>query len=377
MRILVSGLLALLFVWWAAFADAGVPVGRFTIGWGVNVDDPAQRQISEVIEEYLTSSDPSVRDRGTELWCEADQAKRHQFDLTEPWVYKGVRATLLEITPTSTDSTEYWVKTLYAATDRNGIQPFGVQRLLARKENGRWVLCGAIDQVTSRWNRQAVGEIVYHFPDEWSFDRRKAEAAAAFVGRIATDFKVGESPSIDYFLAPSPEALAQTIGLDWTIPGVQGKTYASDHLIFVGNIDQGEAYLHELVHIVLSPLEPEEGWHPLVSEGVASWLGGSRGLNFADLIDELLLYQVANPKVGFQEIVEKTRHRAKVGYNSGALIMECLLRKGGLVAVKRALETVNSNEAVYTLLESELGIVESEATEWWRGATRVLADEGK
>ncbi|MBK8167843.1 MAG: hypothetical protein IPK64_18005 [bacterium] len=369
--------LASLFVWWAALANAGTPVGEFTIGWGVNVNDPVQRQISEAIEEYLTSSDPSVREAGTVLWCEEDQSKRHQYDLTEPWVYKGVRATLLEITPTSTDSSEYWIKTLYAATVQNGIQPFGVQRLLARREYGRWVLCGALDRMTSAWNRQVVGDISYRYPDEWIFDRRKAEVAAAFVGRVATDFGVSEGPPIEYFLAPTPEALARTIGLDWTIPGVRGKTYASDRLIFVGDLDQGEMYLHELVHIVLSPLEPADGWHPLVSEGVASWLGGSRGLSFAALIDELLQYQFANPEVEFQEIVDKTRHRAEVGYNSGALIMECLFRKGGVVAVKRALETVDSNEAVYSLLESEFGIGEAGATEWWRTTTRVLADESK
>ncbi len=377
MRRSIAGVSTLLFVWWAGFAAAGVPAGTFTIGWGVQVDDPPQLQISRVVEEYLTSSDSSVRERGTTLWCEADQSRRHQFDLTDPWVYKGVGATLLEVTPTSKDSTEYWVKTLFAATGRDGIQPFGVQRLLARRENGRWVLCGALDRMTRGWNRRVVGDIEYNYPDEWSFDRHKAESAAAFVERIAGDFGVGEVPRIGYFLAPTPEALAETIGLDWTIPGVRGKTYASDHLIFVGDREQGEAYLHELVHIVLSPLEPAEGWHPLISEGIASWLGGSRGLELAELIDELLGYQAAHPEVGFREIVDKTRHRSEVGYNTGALIMECLSRKGGMSSVQRALETVDSREAVYSLLASELGVGESEATGWWRRATQEIASESK
>jgi len=177
------------------------------------------------------------------------------------------------------------------------------------------------------------------------------------------------------FVRKDPFSFTITFPWNWTIPGVRGKkTYASDHLIFVGDLDQGEEYQHELVHIVLAPLEPTEGWHPLIGEGVASWLGGSRGLDFAELIDELLRYQVANPEVSFREIVEKTRHRAEVGYNSGALIMEMLFRKGGMVAVKHALEKVDSHEAVYSLLESEFGIEEAGATEWWRRTTRGLAD---
>lgn len=376
-RLRWSCVLAGLFGLSAGVAAAEIPATQFTLGWGVDTEDPLQREISGILERYLTSSDSSVRDAGTMLWCEADQLARHQFDLTEPWVYKGVQATLLEITPTSTDSTGYWVRTLYAFSDHNGIQPFGLQRLLARRDRGTWVLCGALGSMTSGWNRQVVGEIAYHYPDTWNFDRGKAEIAAAFVGRIAADFGLTEREPIDYYLAPTPEALARILGLDWTIPGVRGRTYAPDRLVFVGDATQGEAYLHELVHVVLSPLAPAGDSPLLISEGVASWLGGSRGLDFAGLMEELLRYQSERPAVNFADIVDPTRHRSEVGYHTGALLMECLYRKGGTEAVKRAVQTVDSDGALYTLLERELGVEPAAATQWWRSSTRMLVEEAK
>jgi hypothetical protein len=358
-------------------AEAVPPVGQLTIGWGVDQADPVQRQIAALFREYISSADPSVRSTGTDLWCESDQEKRFEFDLTAQWVYKGVRATLLEITPTSLDSTEYWVKVLYASSGEDGVQPFGLQRLLAQREDDRWVLCGALDVITLGWNREVVGDLVYHFPDEWDFDPSAANSAADFLRKLSADFGVGLEDPIDYYLAPSPAALARTIGLDWTVPGVRGKTYVSDHLIFVGDLVQREAYLHELVHIVLSPLEPESGWHPLISEGIASWLGGSRGLSFGELVDELRLYQEVHPEVGFQDVVGRTLHRAEIGYNTGAVIMECLYQKGGLAAVKRGLATVTSGEAVFQLLKSEFGVSEADATEWWRQATAKIASQAE
>ena len=330
-----------------------------------------QNEIFHLFREYVTSADPSVRETGTDLWCESDQEKRSAFDLTAPWVYKGVRATLLEISPTSPDSTDYWVKVLYASSGDDGVQPFGIQRLLAQREGGRWVLCGALDTITLDWNLKEVGDLVYHFPDDWAFDPFAAQTAAEFVRKISNDFGVELENKIDYYLAPNPAALARTLGLDWAIPGVRGKTYVSDNLIFVGDLVQREAYLHELVHVVLSPLEPADGWHPLVSEGIASWLGGSRGLDFDELVDELRIYQEDHPEVVFQEVVARTVHRAEIGYNTGALIMDCLYQKGGLAAVKRGLEKVSNGPALFQLLESEFGVGEDKATEWWRQTARA------
>src|SRR2546426_10990463 len=75
------------------------------------------------------------------------------------------------------------------------------------------------------------------------------------------------------------------LGLDFFPSGSDpagGRSNAIDRLVFSGSASVGEAYRHELAHLVIAPLlRGRTFW--LVSEGLATWAGGSAGLGFQQL----------------------------------------------------------------------------------------------
>jgi hypothetical protein len=86
------------------------------------------------------------------------------------------------------------------------------------------------------------------------------------------------------------------MGVDWTFGG-QGHGYAIpwNNLILSGDAEFREANRHELVHYMMAPLLETARPHPLVNEGIATWLGGSVGRTYADLVHEYAALIEDNP----------------------------------------------------------------------------------
>jgi hypothetical protein len=70
---------------------------------------------------------------------------------------------------------------------------------------------------------------------------------------------------------------------------------ATNRMVLTGDGAGGEAYRHELVHIVLQPLHTERT-HALIGEGIATWLGGSLGSDFPALMREHAAFLRAHPE---------------------------------------------------------------------------------
>lgn len=342
-----------------------------TLGWGLDTAISPRGEITRLWIAYLR--DHPERVHASPYWSSTEQQRWPDFDLTRRWAYQSQLPTILEVSPaTPTDSSAYVIKTLWATARPNGseIRPIALQRVYARRSVAGWQLENALPRLTAEWDRVPVNPISYHIQPGVPFDTSKALCAAAFVRQLSQRFQVN-APEIDYFIANSPESLARIIGLDWFVPGTQGRAYVENRQVFSGSPTYGPAYLHELVHIVLGPLSPT-GVYWLSTEGLATWLGGSLGSDFRALMEQLATFQREHANTTVNDVLAGARGSESAQYATAALLYEIVYERHGDAGVRR-LATESGDEAGFRAVVRELlKVDDARLNELWRQTPQAI-----
>jgi hypothetical protein len=277
--------------------DVGLGVDLEEPAWSRTGWHPAVPEILEAWEQYLLSD--AHLQAPTSLWSTAEQESWPGYDLTAGLAYIGTRATVLDIRPRDAATPdEFVVSTLFTSLQgsEQRVRPVALTRVFAVREEGRWVFSGAIHRLTEGWSAETVGSITFRFPADYPFDRAGAEGAVTFADSLSAALELPPLEDVTYFVARSPDELHRMMGLDWTLPGM-GHGYALpwNRLLLNGNPDFGEANRHELTHLVLGPVLGLGRTHGAVNEGMATWLGGSMGMTFSEVIREYAAYLRDHP----------------------------------------------------------------------------------
>lgn len=354
---------------------------RVVPGWGVDTTGAGAwneasnasdvREIFRRWAEYLRSN-PRAQEPST-LWSAAEQREWRAYDLSASIAYQGVPATVLDIRPAVPGSTdEYVVKTLFAAVAGPGrdVKPIALTRVYTIRENGQWVFSNALPRLTRDWARQTVGPITYVIEPGYPFDAARAAGAVRFADSVATVFDVPGLRDVTYYVTSSPDQVHRLMGVDWTFGGL-GYGYASpwNRQIFTGDPALGEAYRHELVHVVLGPLFSDGRAPPLVGEGVATWLGGSLGRDFATVMADYAAFLRAHPGITLDSLLSAN---TDLGTRPGAAALALLVyERGGIPAVKELIGAGRGEDALRAALTSLLGVDWATVGALWHA--RVLA----
>jgi hypothetical protein len=350
-------------------------VPRVVPGWGVDIAAAAWSEVAwhdNVAEIYRAWSDyllsDPVRRSPTPHWSAAEQAQWRAYDLTAGIAYKGFGATVLDIRPAAAESSaEYVVKTLFAGTSSDGaVRPVALTRVYAVRENGTWVFANALPRHTRDWQRVPVGPITYVVEPGLHVDGKRAQQAIAFADSVATAFGVPKLDELTYYIASSPESLHRAMGIDWTFGG-QGHGYAmqANRMILSGDAVFREDNRHELVHFLLTPIVSEGRTHGLVSEGLATWLGGSVGRYYPALLEEYAAYLRAHPEVTLGSIL--AGDSPDRGWNpAGAVLIHMVYERGGTAALEELLRSGRRVEDLQTTVSRLLGSSWEEIAARWR-----------
>jgi len=346
-------------------------------GWGVDTtgavawtDGPRADVVRDIFRrwaEYLGSN--PRRQEKTRLWSAAEQRQWPQYDLTSGIAYQGVPATVLEISPASPEADDrYIVKTLFAAAvgEPPEIKPIALTRVHAVREDGAWVFSSVLPYLTRDWRQETVGAITYVLEPGYPFDAERASRAVAFTDSLAAAYGVPAVTGLTYYLTSSPEQVHRIMGVEWTVGGV-GYGYASpaNRLIFSGTPVTGEDNRHELTHLVLAPLVSAGRTHPLISEGVATWLGGSMGRDFLTLMREYATYLRRYPDVTLDAVLEEAGPDRGVR-PAGAVLSLMVFERGGVAAVKELMTSGWSTIELKGALSAMLGAPWAEVGAQWR-----------
>ncbi len=136
----------------------------------------------------------------------------------------------------------------------------------------------------------------------------------------------------------------------------------------------GEAFTHELVHLVLAAYGSARTRHRFVEEGVATWLGGgSRTPRYRGYVQLLARYQATNPDATLRDLLSTFGGDDSPFYASGALVADAVFQRHGLEGIRRLLTIGPSNDALFAALPGLLGIGPDTLEQWWRAQpSRIL-----
>ena len=356
-------------------------VPRVVPGFGVDTSSGAwsdlewQSSVPEIFRawrEYL-SNEPG-RLSPNPLWSRLEQQQNLAYDLTSGIAYKRASATVVDIRPVREDTQdEFVVKTLFSRVQgaNQDVRPIALTRVYAILQNGEWVFGSALGRLTGDWQRFEVGPFEYFVAPGREFDRTRAERAVAFADSLSLIFDLPRLQGLRYYVANGPEEVHRIMGVDWTF-GALGYGYAvsGNDMILSGDPTFGEENRHEITHIILVPVVSEGLTHSLISEGLATWLGGSMGRTLPELLAEYADYLVAYPDISVDTILEA--NDPDRGWSpTGAVLVDLVHDQGGILAVQELLRTGRSDQDLRRALTRLLGTPWQEIHALWR--ERVFA----
>jgi hypothetical protein len=179
-------------------------------------------------------------------------------------------------------------------------------------------------------------------------------------------FGVQRISGLNYYVADTPEELHRILGLDFMVGGEQASySDAARKMILVGNPVFGENHRHELTHSVLTPLMLGGKTPGIINEGTATWLGGSLGKSFPDVMREYAAFLTAHPTITLDSVLTVTDH--DLGTRpAGAAMVEMTYRHGGVVAVKGLMAGGRTDAQLRASLEKALEMPWPQIEQAWR-----------
>lgn len=370
-------------------ARAQVPAPSVTVAFGLDTTITDVRDIVALIRAYLAQPDSSARSRG--LWSTSSAFDRTLGDVGSGSVYQGFRATVLGVVPAKPGDSVYVVKILHASVDssRRQVSPLALQRLYAVREKGGpfpFRLSAALPRVTSGWLRRSNGRMTFWYAPGQRPDARKIKSASRFVDSVAKLFSVPAPGHLDVYVTPTIEDGYRVLGLDFSSEasgpgeGRGGFTPAAE-IVIGADPDIGEAYFHEYVHAVLGG--SLRGGNRILPEGVAVWLGGSRGRTTREMYTLLRMYQEANPTLSLSAFLDDENEEnrdAKLWTDlhvaNGALFADALFRKQGINGVRSFYELRGTTKSLLDELAMRLGLLSGDVNtlnHWWRAEAKRLS----
>ena len=369
-------------------AQAQVAPAAVSVSFGIDTTITDVGNIVRLMRAYLAKPDSSARSRG--LWSTATDFDRRVGDLTTE-AYQGFPATIVSVASDGPGDSVYVVRVLYASADSTGrrISPLALQRLFAVRESGApfsFRLSGALPRLTREWEQRAKGHVTFWYAPGQKPNPAKIAHASSFIDSVATLFQVPPPRHLDMYLGRSLEEVERARGLDF-FPAASadrglGGGAVSTGIVLVGNPALGETYLHELAHAVITPTVTMR--NGLFNEGVATWLGGSRGRTPQEVYARLREIQAARPALTLGQVLNRSipdavaEEMTDAFYATGAVVVDAVYRRAGIAGLRALAQLSNDPNVLLSALPTQLGLAGSDQSaldRWWRTQTaRIWSD---
>jgi hypothetical protein len=345
--------------------------------------DTTDSEVQEVValwRNYLRSRARSAEESKA-FWTEDARRRYKDPDLSQTLTYPGARyfnifdPKVLSVEPSEQCASSCMqIRTLWQNLDTEvRFSPYALQSVFARRTDKGWKLSNALPIRTRDWERRQIGPIRYVYPPSYNLDEKEAWRAAHFSDSLATRFEVSV-PEMSYYLPRSKDELARIVGLDYTLGPTAGLAYPEEGLVFSATGE--EYYPHELAHVTL----PFQG-PPLLTEGLATYAGGSRGRSPQTMYETLHEHLRSHPDTSVEKILKREIPDANafqvnsLRYATGAVFVRAAYERGGAETAKRLFSFGDSEAAFWRALEEVLNLKRDTATEALRQNARTYATE--
>lgn len=346
----------------------------------VDTTDTDVRAVYDLVRKFLSTRPDSLYDNPywnedeKKKYAEPYPARRMIFET--PDIIKAFPPKVLSI---EKEGDYYCIRLLFY---REGLEPpyqtsnpWAIIRLYSRKvdienSNSEYRLFDPLKITTNNWRYSRVGLIDYYYPLDYSFNRRTAENMVKFCRALKNKYELPEIQTIEFYVAPSVDRLAHTVGIDYLLGATSGRALTANAQVFSSY--GSEWYPHEITHLYFRDFKS----HFLLMEGIATYEGGSMNISFDSLVKTLDNYFETNDTITFQNILDNPflEKGTLYYYTVGAVLCKMADQKGGPEAVKSLLEAGHDNEHLYQKIESVLGIKREELTNVIREKVKEYAN---
>lgn len=373
----ILGLLAAIVI--TAQANAQVAPPAVSVSFGIDTTITDVGAVVRLVRAYLANPDSSARSRG--LWTTATDFDRRVGDLTAE-AYQGFPATIISLASDGPGDSVYVVRVLYASADSTGqrISPLALQRLYAVRESGAsfgFKLAGALPRLTRNWEQRTKGRMTFWYAPGQHPNPARISHTSSFVDSVATLFQVRPPNHLDMYVTGSMEEAQRAIGLDF-FPAAsadrgRGGRALIGGIVLAGNPAMGEGYVHEVAHAILGPTFPIR--NRLTNEGIATWLGGSRGRTPQETYARLRQIQAARPTLTLAQVLNNhipdatAEEMTDAFYATGALVVDAVYQRAGITGLRALAQLTGDPRLLLGALSAQLGVTGSDQSaldRWWR-----------
>lgn len=293
--------------------------------WADTNNYPDLAPLVRLYKNYIESHPDSIYDNP--YWNKAEKEKYEDFDISRNSLFQGVQGAwtasslysffTAHILNIEKRDSVYRIKVMLYNPDADSIynayNPGLIQRYYAIRENGEWRLANAFTYDLSNWQTVETKHINYHFPRKELYSKELAKKANDFCDSIIKRFNYPElDQKIEYYICTGETEVGEVLGFDYYIFGwALGKTIQNKIISGNGTV----YYPHEFVHFIDEDPAGRGRW---ISEGFATWLGGSVGKSYEELAKEF-----ANEYVGIDTASYNWAWNCQLNcYTLGALLID-------------------------------------------------------
>lgn len=333
--------------------------------------NPDTKEVMKLFADYLASN-PQNQEKSP-FWNIEEQEDHKKYDFLEsefqPSLYMGLPVHVLSIK--SKDGV-YEIKAQFSVCQENG-QPYilAIANYFAKKENGSYKLYNALPFNREGWLHTKVGFVDFYYPKTHGFNNEKANKLNDFIKDICTDFDVKPKP-IEYYMAADFDEIQSLKGFDYYL-GMGGETKptgkAAGDKVYCGGL--GEYYPHEVFHVEIDEHYPNK--HYWVSEGLATFLGGSRGKDLQWHLKRTNAYLQKHPEINLNNMLElrNVDEYTSYQYALGGWIAKEVYQKGGWTMVKEFMNSGKSDADYYNAIENFIGVERSDLNRYLRNQLKA------
>lgn len=334
--------------------------------------DTSKYEVKEIVAlwtNYLSSNPDSIYNNP--YWNEAEKKKYNDFDFTRAIIYQFPSTQILNnfkptILSVEKEGENYAIRTLFIAEGLEGIykksNPWCITKLYAVKENNQWKLKNALPILTQNWKRKTIGKIAFIYPPEHQFNQKLAKKTLEFCDSVALKFHFPDWKPIDFYITKSGDEMGKLLGFDFYFIGYTTGMGMNDKRILLSGFDS-EWYPHELVHLIVE----NKNRHSMIEEGFATLLGGTMEKTFEERAKILAQQLAINKTITFDDILTKRwGWQYAAYYTTGAILCKLAYDKGGVMEVKKLLDTAPNNDKLTQAISELFKINPSDVDKFMR-----------
>jgi hypothetical protein len=338
---------------------------KITYNYLIDTSNIEVKKVQKLFENYIHSRPDSVYNNP--YWTDSEKNKVGHFDVLygefQPSLYMGFPIHVLSI---KSNKGTFQIKAMFSKCNSDTPFVLCIANFYAKKENENYKLYNALYINRKLWQSTKVGLITFYYPNYHKFNSKKAEELNKFVLELCKNLQLENKP-FEYYFADNYDELVYLKGMDYYIGmggeekprglGGNGRTFCSG---------MGENYFHEPFHVLV--VDKKYTSHMWVAEGMATYLGGSRGKPLSWHINRVNSYLILHPEIDLNNLLflrtmdEYTDYR----YVFGGLIAKKIFEKGGWPLIRQFMNSGFYDEDYYNAIEKYLGIKRNDLNTYLR-----------